>query len=292
VVLIGGSNFVAVRFSNAELPPYWGAALRFFPASLLLLAAMAAWRIPFPHGASLRGAAIYGALNFGLGYALGYYGLQDAPAGTGAVVLATVPLFTLLLVALHGQERFRVRGLVGGIIALAGIAIVFREQLSASVPLLSLLAMLGNALVAAEAGVIAKGMPRMHPIATNAVGMLVGAIFLLALSFAVGEAHDLPHTATTWAVVAYLSIIGSIGLFGLFLVMLRRWTASASSYALVVMPLVAVSLGALLRGETISPIFLVGAALVAAGVYVGALSGAVTRGSRAVPDPIRSASSR
>ncbi|PYN11118.1 MAG: hypothetical protein DME05_25205, partial [Candidatus Rokuibacteriota bacterium] len=113
VVLIGGSNFVAVRFSNAELPPYWGAALRFLPASMLLLAAMAIWRIPFPRGASLRGAVIYGALNFGLGYALTYYGLQDAPAGTGAVVLATVPLFTLVLVALHGLEPFRARGLVG-----------------------------------------------------------------------------------------------------------------------------------------------------------------------------------
>ncbi len=292
MVLIGGSNFVAVRFSNAELPPYWGAALRFLPASLLLLAAMAAWRIPFPHGASLRGAAIYGALNFGLGYALTYYGLQDAPAGTGAVVLATVPLFTLGLVALHGLERFRVRGLVGGIVALAGIALVFREQVSASVPLLSLLAILANALVAAEAGVIAKGLPRMHPIATNAVGMLVGAVLLLALSFAAGETQPLPRTATTWAVVAYLCLVGSIGLFGLFLVMLRRWTASASSYALVVMPLVAVALGALLRGEMITPIFLVGGALVAVGVYVGALSGGVTRGSRAVPDPTRAASSR
>lgn len=246
---------------------------------------MAAWRIPFPHGASLRGAAIYGALNFGLGYALTYYGLQDAPAGTGAVVLATVPLFTLGLVALHGQEAFRVRGLVGGVIALAGIALVFREQLSASVPLFSLLAILLNALVAAESGVIAKGLPRMHPVATNAVGMLVGAVIVLALSFVAGESHELPRTATTWAVVAYLSLVGSIGLFGLFLVMLRRWTASASSYALVVMPLVAVALGALLRGETITPIFLFGGVLVAAGVYVGALSGSVIRGSRAVTRP-------
>ena len=48
---------------------------------------------------------------------------------------------------------------------------------------------------------------------------------------------------------------------------------SATSYALVVMPLVAISLGALLRGESVSPFFLVGAAIVAVGVYVGALSG-------------------
>jgi drug/metabolite transporter (DMT)-like permease len=290
--LIGGSNFVAVRFSNAELPPYWGAAIRFLPAGVLLVAAMALSRIPIPRGASLRGAAIYGALNFGAGYGLGYYGLVAAPAGTAAVILATVPLFTLALVALHGQERFRVRGLIGGLIALVGIGLVFREQLSANVPILSLLAMLGNALVAAESGVIAKGMPRMHPIATNAVGMLVGGVLLLVLSLAVGERHALPQASETWAALVYLCIVGSIGLFGLFLAMLRRWTASASSYALVAMPLVAIALGAVLRGEGITPIFLAGGALVAVGVYIGALSGAVIRGSRAVPGPTRVASSR
>jgi drug/metabolite transporter (DMT)-like permease len=284
-VLIGGSNFVAVRFSNAELPPYWGAALRFLPASALFIAAMALWRIPIPRGSSLRGAAIYGALNFGAGYALGYYGLVDTPAGTAAVILATVPLFTLALVALHGQEPFRVRGLVGGLIALAGIGLVFREQLSANVPLLSLLAMLGNALVAAESGVVAKGMPRMHPIATNAVGMLVGGVLLLVLSLVVGEARSLPQATATWAALVYLCIVGSIGLFGLFLAMLRRWTASASSYALVAMPLVAIALGAVIRGETITPIFIVGGVLVAIGVYVGALSGASSRGSRGSDPP-------
>ena len=279
VVLIGGSNFVAVRFSNAELPPYWGAAIRFLPASALFGLAMALWHVPIPRGASLRGAALYGALNFGAGYALGYYGLVDTPAGTAAVILATVPIFTLALVALHGQERFRVRGLVGALIALAGIGLVFREQLSANVPLLSLLAMLGNALVAAESGVIAKGMPRMHPIATNAVGMLVGGAVLVLLSLLVGEQRNLPHAPETWAAVIYLCVIGSIGLFGLFLAMLRRWTASASSYALVAMPLVAIALGAVIRGETITPIFIVGGILVAIGVYTGALSGSATRGS-------------
>ncbi|MDP9281815.1 MAG: EamA family transporter [Chloroflexota bacterium] len=285
--MIGGSNFVAVRFSNAELPPYWGAAIRFLPAGALFAAAMAVWHIPIPRGGSLRGAAIYGALNFGAGYALGYYGLVDTPAGTAAVILATVPLFTLGLVALHGQERFRVRGLVGGLIALAGIGLVFREQLSANVPILALLAMLGNAVVAAESGVIAKGMPRMHPIATNAVGMLVGGVLLLVLSLAVGERQALPQAPETRAALVYLCIVGSIGLFGLFLAMLRRWTASASSYALVAMPLVAIALGAVLRGEAITPIFLAGGALVGVGVYIGALSGSVMPGSPGGGRPIR-----
>lgn len=290
-MLIGGSNFVAVRFSNAELPPYWGAALRFLPAGVLFLAAMPLLRIAMPRGAALRGAAIYGVLNFGASYAFAYYGLVDAPAGTAAVVFATVPLFTLGLVALHGQEPFRARGLVGALIALTGIALVFREQLSTDIPLPALLAILASAAVAAESGVLAKGLPRMHPIATNAVGMLVGGALLLALSLIAGEQQPLPRAPQTWAALVYLCLVGSIGLFALFLAMLRRWTASASSYSIVVMPLVAIALGAALREEVITAVFLVGAALVAVGVYIGALSGAARRGSphggRPIPVPDR-----
>jgi len=272
MILIGGSNFVAVRYSNAELPPYWGATIRFIPASALLFMSLFIWRIPFPRGAALTGAVLYGGLNFGVGYALLYFGLQKAPAGTASVVLATLPTFAFVLALLHGLERFRMRALVGAIVAAAGIAIVFADQLTADVPPLNLLAILGNAVVGAEAGVVAKRFPRTHPLATNAVGILVGAVIVGILSFAVGEAHGFPQRIETQLTLLYLATVGSIGLFGLFIFVLNRWTVSASSYALVVMPLVALSLGALLRGETISPFFLVGAAVVAVGVYVGALS--------------------
>src|SRR5687768_8391217 len=53
LILIGGSNAVAVRFSNAELPPFWGAALRFGAASLLLFMAVLIIRLPLPRGGAL-----------------------------------------------------------------------------------------------------------------------------------------------------------------------------------------------------------------------------------------------
>ncbi|HKW79274.1 MAG TPA: EamA family transporter [Candidatus Limnocylindria bacterium] len=273
MILIGGSNFVAVRFSNAELAPFWGAAIRFLPASLLLFGAMAVWRVPMPYGSALVGALLWGGINFGIGYALAYFGLQQVNAGTASVLLATVPLFTLGLAVLQRLEHLRPRPALGALIALAGIAVVFGEQLSANVAPIYPIAILLNAVAAAEAGVIAKRFPRTHPFATNAVGMLVGGAFLLALSFATGETHALPQRADTQLAVAYLATVGAIGLFGLFIFVVNRWTVSATSYALVVMPLVAISLGALLRGEGVSPFFLVGAAVVAVGVYVGALSG-------------------
>src|SRR5207237_9168068 len=84
VVLIGGSNFVAVRFSNRELPPFWGAGLRFAIAGTLLVV-FAWWRhIPLPLGRALPGVVIFGVLNFGVTYALAYWGLLEAPPAMAA----------------------------------------------------------------------------------------------------------------------------------------------------------------------------------------------------------------
>ena len=54
--------------------------------------------------------------------------------------------------------------------------------------------------------------------------------------------------------------------------------------------LVAIALGAVIRGEVITPIFVAGGVLVAVGVYIGALSAAASPGSRVAPGPTRSAS--
>ena len=60
-VLVGGLNFVAVRFSNRELPPFEGAALRFAAASLVFLAYVGMRGIALPRGRSLIGAVLFGS---------------------------------------------------------------------------------------------------------------------------------------------------------------------------------------------------------------------------------------
>lgn len=61
-------------------------------------------------------------------------------------------------------------------------------------------------------------------------------------------------------------------MFLLFLFLVKRWRASSVSYQFVLAPFVAVSLGSVLAGEPVTPAFAVGAGLVPAGVYVGALA--------------------
>ncbi len=144
--LSGGGNAVGVRFSNRELDPLWGAAVRFGAAALVLLAVMALMRLPLPRGRALAGAALYGVLNFGVTFALAYYALVRVHAGLGQTVLALVPLVALLLVVAQRQERLRMSALAGTLVAAAGVALASRAPLQADVPVLSLLAVLGAAV--------------------------------------------------------------------------------------------------------------------------------------------------
>ncbi|MDQ4145959.1 MAG: EamA family transporter [Actinomycetota bacterium] len=271
-VLIGGLNFISVKLSNFELPPLFGAAVRFAAGALIFFAIALVKRMDIPHGRAGSGSAVYGLLNFGLGYAFLYFALTRLQVGTTSVIMALVPLLTLILAVLHRQERFTWRGLVGGLLALAGIAMLSLRSLGGQMPAIYMLAALGAAFAAAEAGVVVKGFPRAHPVTTNAVGMAIGAAALFVASLAFGEPWVIPRSGQTWLVLAWLVVAGSVGLFGLFVFVIKRWTASAAAYALTLMPVVAVATGSLIANEPITPEIIGGGALVILGVYVGALT--------------------
>jgi drug/metabolite transporter (DMT)-like permease len=134
-----------------------------------------------------------------------------------------------------------------------------------------MLAILAGALCWAEALVVVKAFPSVLPAAMNAVAMAVGTVVLLALAAIFGEAFVLPESAAPWGAQAYLVIAGSVGAFWLYVFVLRKWSASAASYQMVLIPLVTVVVSAWLHGERITPAFAVGSALVLAGVYIGAI---------------------
>ncbi len=270
--ILAGNNAIGVRFSNVELPPFFGAGIRFTAASLLLFLAVLALRLPLPRNRALAGTLIYGALQYGVSYALIYWSLVQVQAGLFQVILALVPLFTFLFAVAHRQESFQWRILVGGLVAVAGIAVIFGDRLGANIPLTPLFAIVLAAACIAEASVLFKTFPRVHPITTNAFAMGVGAVILLVMSWIGHETVSLPTLPATWVALLYLILLGSIATFVLFLYVLSHWTASASSYQLVLMPIVTVLSASWLAHETVDVAFLVGGALVLTGVYIGALA--------------------
>jgi drug/metabolite transporter (DMT)-like permease len=269
--VLAGGNAVAIRFSNRELDPLWGAALRFALATALLVMLMAVLRVSPPRGRALTGAAIYGALAIGAAFALAYYGFVEIHAGLGQTLLATVPLATLFLAVVQRQERLRLDALIGGVIALAGIAVMSQATVSADVSALSLLAVIGAAFCFAEAAILVRHFPPVHPVALNAVGMGIGTVFLLLGALAAGDTIEVPHQAETWLALAYLVPVGSVIVFVLYIVVLRYWEASRAAYEFVLIPVFTVDLSAWLDNEPLGVGLVLGGPLVHLGVEVGAL---------------------
>jgi len=271
VALFGGGNAVAAKLGLIELAPLWSASLRFLIASALLLVIIAVLRHKLPRGRALLGVLAYGLLAFGGAFSFGYYALTEVGAGTVQVTMALVPLLTLVLAVVERVEAFRTRALIGALVAAAGIAVVFSGSIGTASPG-ALAALIVAALCVAQASVIVKGFPRVGPLVENAVAMGVGGLVLLGLSLAFSEPWIVPTATATQLSLGYLVVFGSMAMFGLYVFVIGRWTATGATYALLIMPLFTILLAALVLGERPSLSFAVGAAVVLAGVWFGALA--------------------
>jgi len=271
MAILSGGNPVAVRFSNSGLPPFWGATLRLGSAGLIFWILVLVRRTPLPRGHALVGALLYGFLSTGVAYAFFYWGILRAPASLAGAILALVPLMTFFFAWTHRLEVFRWRGLVGALVAAVGIVLGVVGGFGRGMHVPSVLALVAGTACLAESSVVFKLFPKSHPMATNAVAMTTGAPLLALLSLLAGEQWTLPTTPSSWAAYAYLVFIGSVAVFYLYLHILSRWTASATSYAFLLTPVATVIIAAAVAGEVITIAFLIGTALVVAGVWLGAV---------------------
>ena len=267
--ILAGNNAVAVRYSNAEIPPFLGGALRFGTASIILLAIVWINHLPLPQGRAWIGVIIFGALQFGISPLLFYWSLLEVSPGMFQIILALSPMITFILAIIHQQEKFHWRTLAGCLVSLAGVAIVFHDGMKAEVSLLSLGAVVLGAVSISEAIVLYKSFPKSHPITTNAIGMGIGSIMLFTASMLMGEGMNMPSQPTTWIALVYLIIFGSILTFVLAFVVVKYWKATVASYQLLLMPFVTMISSSIMIGERLNLLILIGGILVLLGVYVG-----------------------
>jgi drug/metabolite transporter (DMT)-like permease len=269
--ILGGSNAVAVRISDFGLPPFFGAMARFAAAALIFWILVRARGIALPRGRTLVWVIVYGLLSNGVSYALIYWAILSVSPAVVMILLALSPLMTFFLALGHGLERFRWRGLLGSVIAVAGVLIAVGGSASHA-PLLPVLAIAAGAAAIAEASVLLKRITPPHPVATNAVALSSGAALLGGISLFARESWTLPAHGATWIAFIYLVLPGTVVMFFLYLTVLARWTASATSYGFLLFPIVTIVLSALITGEVITPTFLAGVGIVLGGVWLGTIA--------------------
>jgi drug/metabolite transporter (DMT)-like permease len=288
--LIWGSTFLFIAIGNDALPPVWGATLRLVLAGGILLAIATLRKQPLPRGAALRAAAWYGVFMFGINMPLLYWGQQWVPSGIAAVMYATLPLTTPLMARAMGLERIYPLKLAGGAVALAGVMTIFWRQITGDVGFIPMMAVFAAATLAGIGTLMLKRGPRQAPIPANAVGSLVGAVICLGCSFAMGESQPVPTTAGQLVPVLYLAIAGSVGAFTLLAWLVNHMDATNIAFISVLNPIIAITLGVVVRGEQLEATTLMGATLVLIGVVMAVQSDrivarkAVRAGQERAPD--------
>ncbi len=281
---VWGSTFLFIRIGNDTVPAVWGAAVRLALAAVLFAVIAAALRAPWPRGSQLAAALWFGVVDFGVSLPLLYWGEARVPSGLAAVLFATIPLTTSLLARLAGLEPLRPRILGASVVAIGGVALLFSASLEGSFEPSRLVAVWLAAATAALAGVLLKRAPGAHPFSMNAIAHAVGAVICVAASRALGEQQEVPRGAS-WIPIGYLVVAGSIGAFGTFAWLLQRWPVTRTSFIAVIVPVVALVLGAAVRGERPAATAVAGVLVILGAVLAGQLAPGPTRGRAAGQRP-------
>lgn len=270
--LIWGSTFLFISIGNDTVPPVWAATLRLALAAAVMLALARVARRPLPRGAARRAAVWYGLFQFGLNLPLLYWGELTVPSGLAAVVYATIPITSAVIARAFGIERLDPLKMAGAVVALGGVAALFTEQLGTRATTLPILAIYVATVFAALGSTMLKRGPRQDPLAANAIAAAVGAPVCLLASALLGEARPIPMRWVEIYPILYLALAGSVGAFVVFAWLVNHWNVSTLAFIGVVVPVIAVALGALVRHEEIRHQHVLGSLLVLAGVALAIVS--------------------
>jgi len=278
VWVVWGSTYLAIRIVVLEMPPLAAAALRFGVAGAVMaaVAAVVDRRHGWPSRRQWLDYALVGVLLLAGGNALVMWAEKTVPSGIAALIVATVPMWFTLLDGLRpGGQPWTVRVWAGTAIGLVGVAFVARPAGGVEPGHWPAIVALQVAALSWTVGSLyAQSVPKRLPLLTaSAVEMIAGSAVLFLESRLFGE--DLARLGTAsssaWLGLAYLGVFGSLVGFTAFAYCLNELPASTVGTYAYVNPVVAVALGAVVLGETVSGGLVLGAVLILLAVLLSTM---------------------
>ncbi len=272
VYLVWGSTYLAIKVVVASIPPLLAAGVRFAIAGLLLYGWALFRGSATPSRREWRNVIIVSALMFFTCYACLFWAEKTMPSGLASVLVATLPLWTLILEAAVLRTQ-RLTGLLwlGLVLGFVAVLIISRGTGGTrSVQLWPTVAVIGSEVSWAVGSILSKrlSLPEVQSVSAGAQ-MLCGGVMLLIASLAFQEWHAvvMPSPAALFGLV-YLIVAGSLAAFSAYVWLLKRMGPTrVSSYAYV-NPVVALTLGYFFGGERFGASAMAGSALVLGSVFL------------------------
>lgn len=278
VCLFWGTTWVASKEGVRHMPALELAGLRQALAGLLYVGFFLFRGAKLPRGREWVPILVLSFLNFLLSNGLSTWGVQYISAGLGSIMGAIFPLWLVVIGLFSSRARLPRNAIIGLVVGFGGVCVIFFEHLhDFLVPdfrfgiLLSLVATwtwaFGTLYTKKEAG-------NFNPYFSLGLQMLISGITLLLLT----KALDGPNSNyyiplyevswQAWAAILYLLVFGSIIAFIAYLYALQHLPTEQTSLYAYINPVVAILLGWLIFGESLSGYIIVGGLITLLGVFI------------------------
>ena len=277
VYIAWGSTFVAMRVAVRSLPPLTMSGMRFLAAGVLLYSWClwqrhrhpgAGWRAPTRR--EWRASAILGIALPAAGTGGAAWAEQTIPAGTAALLLASVPVWMIITSRVVDRERITFPTACGLVLGLAGVGILVNPLAGGAPDLLPSAVALGGALFWGCGSVYAKRAPHPgQPLLASGMEMICAGVALCLIGAAGGELGRINAASLvspSGLALGYLIIFGSLLGYSTYEWLLHHASSQLAGTYAFVSPLVAVILGWWLLREQVSGHTLLAAAAISAGV--------------------------
>jgi drug/metabolite transporter (DMT)-like permease len=256
IYIVWGSTYLAIRYAVETIPPLVTAGIRHSIAGTIMLAW--AWARGYrPTRDHWISGFVLGALFFLVGHGTLHWAEQYVGSGLAALLIATEPMFILLLAWSMGQQKISRLSSLGLGLGVLGVALLTRAELAVKgSSVLRLLAVLAGSLSWSVGVVISPKLKLPNDaLGRTALPTICGAVMLLAAAGLTGEFHT-----THWASIslksllglAYLIVFGSVVAFTAYTWLLQRCPPALVATHTYANPVVAVFLGWLLASEPLT----------------------------------------
>jgi len=286
ITLIWSSTWIVIKDQLGSdpataVPPAWSVVYRFAIASLAMFALARATGASLALDRSGHAlAALIGVPQFFLNYNLVYAAEQYVTSGLVAVVFALLILPNTALAWLFFRQPVTGRFAAGSLVALAGIALLFVQEVRASgAATAATLVGIGFSLLAVLAASAANVMQlapsvRSRPIAAMlAWAMLYAALLDAAYAWSVFGKPVAEARVGYWLGLAYLGIVASALAFFLYFRIVRAVGPAKAAYSSVLIPILAMAISTVAEGYVWTPLAAAGGVLALAGLVVALMSG-------------------
>lgn len=275
LVALSGASFGALaifaRIAYADgSDPLTVLTLRFIIASVCMLALMRARGHQLPQGRTLGYLFLLGGCNYVIESLAYFYALTMASAGLVALLLYLYPAIVTVLAAAVFRERLSALKIGALVLALAGTALTIGE-VGGGRPLGVALGIASALSYAVYILLSSRVAPRVGAIPAGTVVMLSAAAVLSTVTAVRGFA--LPSSSAGWLAIVALALVSTVVAIVAFFAGLERIGPAEASTVSTVEPVVTVGLAALVLGEGISAVQVLGGTLILVAVVILARAG-------------------